>query len=106
MGDFTRFLGFLCLALRLGTGLCACNKPVDLPTLPSAVVAAAAPAATGIPAVSAPAPTGAPPTIGRAMAGQFAAEQAAYASAYKSAALANKLLGAHVYRVAATDKVT
>jgi len=94
------------LALGLGTGLYACNKLVDLPTPPSAVVAAVAPAAPGIPAVSAHAPTRPSPNYCPGKGGSVSAEQAAYASAYKSAAFANRLLGAHVYRVAATDKVT
>jgi hypothetical protein len=115
MSEFTKSLRSLCVALGLGVGLYACNKPADLPTLPPAVVAAATPAAPGVPAVSAPvaasvastpAPARASATIDRARAAQSSAEQAAYASAYKNAAVANKLLGAHTYRVAATDKET
>jgi hypothetical protein len=47
-----------------------------------------------------------PPNSCPGKGGSFSAAQAAYASAYKSAALANKLLGAHVCRLEATDEVT
>lgn len=113
--DVTKLLRSLCFALGLGTGLYACNKPADLPTLPPVVVEAVTPAALGVPAESAsvaasvastPAPVRVTATVQRARAAQSAAEQAAYSSAYKNAELANKLLDAPAYRVSATDKGT
>jgi hypothetical protein len=118
--EIRNLLGFMAVAVLLGAGLTACDKPASVtdakaptasvqgPTTElekmGAVKAGNAPADSA--ATVTPASTGATVTAKskpHAKHAVTASEKAAFAKAYANAGTANRLLGSHVYKTSAKD---